>query len=134
MPGRAATVISGCSARASRGQATVELALLLPVVLTLVLGVVQVGLVVRAQIQVVHAAREAARVVAVTGDPSLAADAAARAGGLDPARLRVTVEGHPVSGSVAAVTVVYVAPTDVAIVGPAVGDVTVTARVAMLIE
>ena len=45
-------------------QATVELALVLPVVATLLLAVVQVGLVVRDQIRVTHAAREAARAAA----------------------------------------------------------------------
>src|SRR5687767_8032990 len=47
--------------RASRGQATVELAVSLPFVVAALLLVLQVGLVVRAQVLVVHAAREAAR-------------------------------------------------------------------------
>jgi len=48
-----------------KGQASVELALVLPLVVVLLLVVVQVGLVVRDQILVVHAAREAAREAAV---------------------------------------------------------------------
>ena len=51
--------------RRERGQATVELALGLPVVLLGVLLVVQVGLVVADQVRVVHAAREGVRVAAV---------------------------------------------------------------------
>ena len=117
-----------------RGQATVELALLLPVVLALVLGVMQVGLVVRSQVQVTHAAREAARAVAVTSDPSQAADAAARAGGLDPSRLQVEVSGVVQRGGIVTVTVRYRAPTDVALVGPAVNDVVLTAEASMLVE
>jgi Flp pilus assembly protein TadG len=54
----------------------VELALVLPLVLLLLLGVVQVGLVVRDQILVVHAAREAAREAAVDPAPGAARRAA----------------------------------------------------------
>lgn len=119
---------------ARRGQATVELALLLPVVLALVLGVLQVGLVVRSQVQVTHAAREAARVVAVTGDASQAAGAAARAGGLEPSRLDVDVTGAVARGGIVTVTIRYRAPTDVALVGPAIDDVVLTAEASMLVE
>src|SRR4029078_2878808 len=44
----------------TRGQATVELALVLPLVVFALLAILQVGLVVRDQVAVVHAAREAA--------------------------------------------------------------------------
>ncbi|MGH9185287.1 MAG: TadE family protein, partial [Acidimicrobiales bacterium] len=45
----------------ARGQATVELALVLPFVALVLLAVAQTALVVRAQVLVTHAAREAAR-------------------------------------------------------------------------
>ena len=48
-----------------RGQATVELALVLPLVVFGLLAILQVGLVVRDQVAVVHAAREAARAASV---------------------------------------------------------------------
>ena len=54
--------------RREGGQATVEVALLLPLLATMLLAVVQVGLVVRDQVLVTHAAREAARAAAV--DPT----------------------------------------------------------------
>ena len=117
-----------------RGQGTVEFALLLPVLLVLVLAVLQVGLVVRSQVQTTHAAREAARVVAVTGDADLAAGAAARAGGLDPSRLSVEVSGVAVRGGVITVSVSYRAPTEVALVGAAIDDVTLTGEASMLVE
>ena len=50
-----------------RGQAVVELALAVPLVCVLALGVAQVGLVVRDQLLVHHAAREAARAAARYG-------------------------------------------------------------------
>lgn len=53
------------TARDDGGQATVEFALALPLLAVLLLAVVQVGLVVRDQVVLVHAAREAARAVAI---------------------------------------------------------------------
>ena len=60
------------TSRRERGQATVEFALVIPLVLVTLLGVVQVGLVAYAQLEVTHRAREAARVLAV--DPGAAND------------------------------------------------------------
>ncbi len=73
------------------GQATVELAAVLPLLFGLVLLVVQAGLVVRDQVLVVHAAREAARVAAIEGDRAAAFAAARSATGLDRDRLAVEV-------------------------------------------
>ena len=76
--------------RAQAGQATVELALVLPLLLALTVVLVHVGLLVRAQVLVVHAAREAARAAAVDPRPHAARHAAESVRGLDPARLSVT--------------------------------------------
>ena len=64
---------------------------MLPVLFAFLLAVVQVGLVLRDQLLVSHAAREAARVAAIDGDPGRATAAARNAGGLDPDRLKVTI-------------------------------------------
>lgn len=56
-----------------RGQAAVELALVLPLVCALLMGVVQVGLVIRSQLAVQVAARAAARAAAISADASAAA-------------------------------------------------------------
>ena len=63
--------------RRDAGQAAVELALALPVVVVLLLGMLQVALVGRDQLAVELAAREAARAAAVSADPVAAARAAA---------------------------------------------------------
>ncbi|MDP9387531.1 MAG: pilus assembly protein [Actinomycetota bacterium] len=76
---------------AQRGQAAVELALVLPLVAVVVLLVAQTGLVVRDQVLVVHAAREAAREAAVNPSPGAPRRAALAAVPLDPARLEVRV-------------------------------------------
>jgi hypothetical protein len=69
--------VTGSSRRAargtSRGQATVEFALLLPVLVLAAVAILQVGLVVRDYVAVVHAAREAARAASVDSDAAAAA-------------------------------------------------------------
>ncbi len=117
--------------RSGRGQATVELALALPVVLLGLLLVVQAGLVVAAHVATVHAAREAARAVAVDGRPGVADRAAADAGRRG---CRAAVHRPAEVGAVLSVRLTCPTPTDVALVGPLLPDVTVTASAAMRVE
>jgi len=112
----------------------VEVALLLPLVALLLLAVVQVGLVVRDQVLVVHAAREAARAAAIDPAEGAARDAAEASTALSPSRLDVVVSGRGDVGSRVAVTVAYASPTVVPLVGRLLGDVTVTARATMRVE
>ena len=111
-----------------------ELALVLPLVVALLLAVVQVGLIVRDQVLVVHAAREAAREAAVDPDPAAALRAAADGSGLPASRLRVAVTGRGGPGSRVRVEVRYRAATDVPLVGAALGELTLTGAVAMRVE
>jgi Flp pilus assembly protein TadG len=113
-----------------RGQATVELALVLPVVVLLLLAVVQVALVGRDQVAVAHAAREAARAAAV--DP--APEAAVRAARAVVPGAVVDVGPRPPIGGQVRVTVRVVAPTDVPIVGPLVPDAELSATAVMRVE
>ena len=117
-----------------RGQASVELALLLPVVVLLLLAVLQVGLVARDVVLVTHASREAARAAAT--DPARgAALAAARASsGLNPDRLSVRVSGRGEAGSRVRVEVTYRSPTAVPLVGAFLGDRTITSSATMRVE
>jgi Flp pilus assembly protein TadG len=116
------------------GQASVELALALPVLALLLLVAVQVGLVVRAQVLVTHAAREAARAAAVDPDPSAALDAARASADLDPTRLTVLVSGRGPPGSRVEVDVRYRVATDVPLAGTLLGEVEVSARATMRVE
>jgi Flp pilus assembly protein TadG len=120
--------------RCERGQATVEAALVLPLVVLMLLAVVQVGLLVRAEVLVTHAAREAARAAAVDPDPQAAAKAAALATTLDPQHLSVQVNGRNGPGSRVQVEVTYTAATDVPLVGRLLGDVTLHATATMRVE
>lgn len=84
-------------------QATVELALLLPVLMLALLLVVQVGLNARDRVLVVHAARTAARAVVVQPDATAAEGALAAAVGSK--RYRVRLGGDTRPGGLAEVTV-----------------------------
>ena len=117
-----------------RGQATVEVALLLPLLALLLLAVVQVGLVVRDQVLVTHAAREAARAAAVDPQADVARDGAVGAARLDPDRLRVELSGSTEPGARLTVTVRYRSPTAVPLVGPLLGDRTLVAEATMRVE
>ena len=105
------------------------MALLLPLVALLLLGVVQVAVVAARQVAVTHAAREAARAAAVAGTADADTDArqAARsATSLDPSRLVVVIVHQ--QGDVRA-TVTFHDPTDVPLVGPLVPEVDLVASV-----
>ncbi len=120
--------------RADRGQAAVELALVLPVVLLLVLAALQVGLVARDVVLVEHAAREAARAAAVDDDPVAVRRAALEGSGLSGDRLDLHQRGRDGPGSRVTVTVRYRSPTDVPLVGRLLGDRTIEASVTMRVE
>ena len=117
-----------------RGQATVELALVLPLVAMLTVAIVQVALVARDQNLVTHAAREAARAAAVDADPDAATHAAHQAGPLDPSRMRVDVRGRGGVGSRVSVTVHYTTRAGVAGLPATIGDVTLEATATMRVE
>lgn len=111
-----------------------ELALVLPLVLILLLVVVQVGLVVRDQILVVHAAREAAREAAVDPSPVAAQKAAAASSGLDPGRLEVEVTGRGQVGSRVRVVARYRSALAIPVLRTAVDEVPLRATATMRVE
>jgi Flp pilus assembly protein TadG len=116
--------------RGERGQAAVELALALPVVVVLLLGMLQVALVGRDQLALELAAREAARAAAVSADPVAAARLAAeRVTPLRPLQVAVSTR----AGSVT-VTVTHPSVTDVALVGRLIDDVELRSAVTMALE
>ena len=118
------------------GQSTVELAVVMPVIVVLLLVVIQVALVIRDQVLVVHAAREAARsaAVATIDERSEAARSAATgAGPLDPERLRITDTVTPGDRRVQ-VRVEYSSRTDLPLVGTLLPDVDLSSDATMRLE
>ena len=115
------------------GQAAVELALVLPFVLLLFLALLQVGLVVRDEVLVVHAAREAARRAAVDPSPAGPRLVALAGSGLPADRLTVTATRQG-PGGVVEVTVRYRSPTGLPLIGPLLPDVRLEAKSTMRVE
>lgn len=124
---------AGADPRRERGQASVELALCLPVVALMLLLVVQVGVVVADQVAVVQAAREGARRAVVDADPDAAGRAALR-GRLAAGRTTVTVERVTGAPELVRVVVHHRAVTEVPIVGRLLPDVDLEATAAMAVE
>ncbi len=112
------------------GQATVEFAIALPLVIVLLLGVIQVVLIARDQIALELAARDGARAASVAADPTGAAERGAReATGLRPIRVSTVTGAKRVT-----VTVVHTNPTAVPIIGIVIGDVELSASVTLARE
>ena len=111
------------------GQATVEFALALPVLLIIVLGIIQVGVAIRNELAVELAAREGARAAVVSSDPSGAAGRAARRSVRMPIEVSTQTPSHTVE-----VTITYTGPTDVPIIGRFLGPSTHQATATMATE
>lgn len=120
--------------RREEGQATVELALSLPLAVLFALLVVQAGLVAKDLLLVNHATREAARAAAVNPTPSAARAGAIGGANLDSSRLQVSLSGGRSTGDPATARVTYSSPTNVPLVGWLVGDVSLSAAVTMRVE
>jgi Flp pilus assembly protein TadG len=116
--------------RHDKGQATVELALCLPLLFMFLLGIVQLVVIVRDQLAVQLAAREAARAAAVAASSAASAeDAADRA-----VTLRPLIVATGIAIDTVTVTVSHVTHTDVPMIGALLPDITVNATATMALE
>jgi len=88
-----------------RGAAIVEFALVLPLVLSLLFGLVEVAVVARSEIQLMQAAREGARAAAASPDTADAVRAVRTALGPQGERARVSVNRPSAVGAMATVTI-----------------------------
>ncbi|MFF0989900.1 TadE/TadG family type IV pilus assembly protein [Kocuria nitroreducens] len=95
--------------RSERGAAAVEFALVVPILLTLLLGVIEFGHFFNVQISATHAAREAARTMSITGNWTKA-EQAGRSASPTLSQPLVTVTRDPLTcspGATVTVTVAY---------------------------
>ena len=115
---------------AEAGQTTVELALTFPVVVLLALCLVQAALVLRDDLALASAAREAVRAASLDPDPARAERAAAAV--LPGAT--VHSEPRPAVGELVRLRVTYRSPTTLPLVGPLLPDPVLIARAAMRVE
>ena len=132
-PARGAAGDSGPPQRrfGEQGQAAVELALALPVVFLLLMALLQTALIAQDQVQLTHAAREAAREAAVSDGRSAPRRAALARSSLDPDRLTVEVTGQRTGSRRVQARLRYRVPTRVPVVGLLVPDVALKADAAM---
>lgn len=112
------------------GQATVELALVLPVLAIFLLLIVHVGIVIRQHVLVTHASREAARVLSVENNKTRALSAARTS----VKRADVDIHRPSVSGSYLRVTVTDVVHNPVPLIGIVLPDITVRSTTTMRVE
>lgn len=119
--------------RGDRGQATVEVALVLPFLVALLFVLAQIGLIVRTQVMVVHAARQTARVVAVDTGAD-AHSAALGSAGLDPGRTTVSVDGSLEPGGLVTVTVTSTVIPALPLFGGSLDPIELTGEATMLVE
>jgi hypothetical protein len=120
--------------RTDRGQATVELALSLPLLVILLGFVVEVAMVAGDQVRLWHASREAARAAVVDPDPAAARVAAERSGLSD---LSIVIEPEPeyrVQGQPLRVELSMEPQGSVPLIGAAFENLELHASAAMRIE
>ena len=111
----------------SRGQAVVELAITLPIVVVMALAVLQVAVIGRDQLALWHAVRVAVRAAAVSVDPVGDAETAARvATSLDPLQVVTDYDDEWVR-----VEVRHTSRTSLALVGGLLPEITMEARATM---
>ena len=116
-------------AAGDRGVTAVEFAIILPLLLMMIFGIIEFGRAYQARLTVTHAAREGVRVLAVTENQAAAEAAAlAAATGLDPGS--VTVTGTPCAAGLPAEMVVTY-PVTIEIPGTGVHSFTLTGKAVM---
>lgn len=112
------------------GQATVELAIILPFIVLIAAGLIQCGLIVANQLAVWNAARNAARAAAISPDPQIDAQQAANSAvDLRPLQVIITTTDEVVSARV-----VYIDHTNLPLIGVLFPQISLEATVAMLRE
>lgn len=105
------------SIRRDRGAAAVEMALLLPLLLLLVFGIIDFGRMLNAQITVTEAAREGARAAAISNSGSEAESRVAKL--VDGATVEVSPDDTPCDGTAVDADVTVTVSTGFTFVTPA---------------
>ncbi len=120
--------------RADKGQAALELALVTPLIATLMLCVVQVGLIVFHQLELTHASREAARQAAVAPGNQAPREAALAGSSLRDEGLELSLSARGEPGSLITATLRYRETTNLPLVGALIPDFTLVAATTMRVE
>jgi Flp pilus assembly protein TadG len=118
--------------REDRGAVAVEFALVFPILIAMLLGIVEFGFAYNTQVTVTNAAREGARTMAIQNDPSAARAAAqAVAPHLNPSMTDADIAIAPATcapGLQSTMTITYTMPFLTGLFG---ADITLTGKAAM---
>ncbi|ATW26025.1 TadE/TadG family type IV pilus assembly protein [Candidatus Formimonas warabiya] len=125
--------------KSCKGQAMVELALILPVLLLLIFGIVEFSRVFSTQLLITSSAREAAREAAVgASDATIVLSAENSASILDSSKMTVTIspdESTRIRGDSVTVRIAYPVKIYAPIISSLIGDpYTVSSEIAMRVE
>jgi Flp pilus assembly protein TadG len=105
-----------------RGAVAVEFAIILPVLLLLIMGIIEFGRVYNTQISLTHAAREGVRVMAISNNPATARAATINAAtSIKPALTNADIAVTPTlcsTGAKATVTISYTLSSMTGFAGP----------------
>jgi Flp pilus assembly protein TadG len=112
-----------------KGQATIEFALALPLLVVFVMLIAQFAIVARQQLALWEVARNAARYASVSTDPQLAAEEIATQNGFAPSAVVATN-----SDGITQVSMTYKENTSLPLLGPFIPSLTLRAHVSMLTE
>ncbi|MFS0775391.1 TadE family protein [Neobacillus sp. 3P2-tot-E-2] len=120
--------------KSERGQSLVEFALIVPVLIFLLIGIIDFGRVLHAYLTIDHAGREAARTASIGKDEATIKSKAVSQGssiGLTTGQVIVTTGS---SGTEATITITYPITFLTPIIGSVVGPLTLTDTTVMRVE
>jgi Flp pilus assembly protein TadG len=120
---------SKLASKNEKGQATIEFALALPLLVVFVMLIAQFAIVARQQLELWEVTRNAARYASVSTDPQLAAQEIAVESGFAPTAIVATN-----SDGITQVSMTYKENTSLPLLGPFIPSLTLRAHVAMLTE
>lgn len=113
-----------------QGQATVEIAVVIPVLAIFLMLIIQVGVVVRQHMLVAHASREAARALSVDNDKGKAKDLVNKI----ISEPKIKLDRPNTAGEYLNVEVSNVVKSPLPIVGELIPDITVKSKTTMRVE
>jgi Flp pilus assembly protein TadG len=120
--------------KSEKGQSLVEFALILPLLMLLLFGIVDFGRIFHAYLTIDHAGREAAREASIgKGNEDVIDAATEKAFGIDLTDVTVTPEARP-SGTDVTVTITYEVTFLTPLIGGIVGPITLTDNTLMRVE
>lgn len=123
--------------KSERGQSLVEFALILPLLILMLFGIIDFGRIFHAYLTIDHAGREAARAASIGKDDTQVTNTAVTDAvglGLTADRVAITPTGTRVSGNEVSITITYPITFLTPVIGSIVGSITLEDTTVMRVE